>query len=222
MAGFQYESINLKKQSSVPNAGIGYVRIFATNSNLYKLDESGNQVILGDILKSEVASISGNLYTLIQSTSGSGGAGSTTAISSINGLSSQSLIISGSGAISVYTLNSNTIIINGNVTAASGSQSSDTILAINTFNGLNIIDEFPISTNIGAEWFTVMTSGSNLRALKTISCFNTQGIEYTNYYSNSLGIAGNVIVYANISGSNIQLLANSPQGYTIKSLRKLI
>jgi hypothetical protein len=90
-----------------------------TASEYYHLTAAQSIDFIGE---SSVRAISGNLYSLIQTTSGSSVASN--AISSINGLTARSLIISGVGSVSVFNVGTNVIVISGGASVG-GSGISD-------------------------------------------------------------------------------------------------
>jgi hypothetical protein len=101
MAAFQHGGLHLSAKTSTISADTGWIRLMAkTDGYFYKVDSNNTNTIIGDILKSEVALVTGSLQTQINSISGgtSSSGGITGAyVSYVNNLSGNISILAGSG-----------------------------------------------------------------------------------------------------------------------------
>jgi hypothetical protein len=142
------EIVDRYASDAIISGGLG---IYALNSYVQSTSAALQSQIFNRITYGEVAGLTGR--------------GSTTAISSINGLSSQSLIISGVGSVSVFNLNSNTIIISGGAI----SQSASTNVSLSGSNGI-------IVTSYGNNSFLISISGQQSSIYGVVNCVTSQNV----------------------------------------------
>lgn len=117
--------------------------------------------------------------------------------------------------------------IDGNLTVNSSlyilSSSHDYRQGINLAKGGVVVSTISTGSFTGAFFDYVITSGSNARAGTLMTAWNGANITYADTSTADIGNTGDVDIYTQINGSNVELVLTSLKaGWNLKSVSRLL
>ena len=210
MAAFQAGTIHIKKKTSVPNADAGWIRVYVGNDgNLYNIDESGS---IGRLIESsEVASISGNLQSQIDSKANSSSLSNYTLLSTTSSISGDLQV-----QIDSLVLNSTTVSSTGGsiIVSLSGSNynlevASSPIQNHNDLHGLQGSGNDYYHLN--ATQFASISGGIDLSAYTPLATTASISGDLQNQINNK---QNNITL---IAGSNVSIVESPNDTWTISA-----